>query len=170
MVLQTLKKRSCKLSADFVSPLSNIGKRKKTLNKENNVFKDALGVKGLGFKHHGNHPGNHGSHYGNHHGNYHDNHSNHHGNYHAEQLLFSCQCSKVSSCRVVRLSSCQVRFLGTRDMLNININKGWSKKFSFFSRFFRPTSDVNISETGYPIYSKINVPRVASGDSLHFNF
>ena len=87
-------------------------------NKENNVFKDALGVKGLGFKHHGNHPGNHGSHYGNHHGNYHDNHSNHHGNYHAEQLLFSCQCSKVSSCRVVRLSSCQVRFLGTLDMLN----------------------------------------------------
>ena len=73
-------------------------------NKENNVFKDALGVKGLGFKHHGNHPGNHGSHYGNHQGNYHDNHSN----YHAEQLLFSCQCSKVSSCRVVRLSSCQV--------------------------------------------------------------
>ena len=57
-------------------------------NKENNVFKDALGVKGLGFKHHGNHPGNHGSHYGNHHGNYHDNHSNHHGSYHAEQLLF----------------------------------------------------------------------------------
>ena len=94
-------------------------------NKENNVFKDALGVKGLGFKHHGNHPCNHGSHYGNHHGNYHDNHSNHHGNYQAEQLLFSCQCSKVSSCRVVRLSSCQVRFLGTRDMLNININKGW---------------------------------------------
>ena len=86
------------------------------MNKENNVFKDALGVKGLGFNHHGNH----GSHYGNHHGNYHDNHSNHHcnyhdnhsnhhGNYHAEQLLFSCQCSKVSSC--------QVRFLGTRDML-----------------------------------------------------
>ena len=69
---------------------------------------------------------NQGSHYGNHHGNYHDNHSNHHGNYHAEQLLFSCQCSKVSSCRVVRLSgcqvvklsSCQVRFLGTQDMLN----------------------------------------------------
>ena len=50
-------------------------------NKENNVFKDALGVKGLGFKHHGNHPCNHGSHYGNHHGNYHDNHSNHHGNF-----------------------------------------------------------------------------------------
>ena len=70
-------------------------------NKENNVFKDALGVKGLRFKHHGNHPCNHGSHCGN----YHDNHSNHHGNYHAEQLLFSCQCSKVSSCRVVKLSS-----------------------------------------------------------------
>ena len=66
------------------------------INKENNVFKDALGVKGLGFKHHGNHPCNHGSHYGNHHGNYHDNHSNHHGNYHAEQLLFSCHCSKVA--------------------------------------------------------------------------
>ena len=72
------------------------------LNKENNVFKDALGVKGLGFKHHGNHPCNHGSHYGNHHGNYHDNHSNHHGSYHAEQLLFSCQFSKVSSCQVVK--------------------------------------------------------------------
>ena len=74
-------------------------------NKENNVFKDALGVKGLGFKHHGNHPCNHGSHYGNHHGNYHDNHSNHHGSYHAEQLLFSCQCSKVSSCQVVTTPS-----------------------------------------------------------------
>ena len=73
-------------------------------NKESNVFKDALGVKGLGFKHHGNH----GSHYGYHHGNYHDNHSNHRGNYHAEQILFSCQYSKVSSCRVVRLWSCQV--------------------------------------------------------------
>ena len=45
-------------------------------NKENNVFKDALGVKGLWSKHHGNHTCNHGSHYGNHHGNYHDNHSN----------------------------------------------------------------------------------------------
>ena len=27
-------------------------------------------MKGLGFKHHSNHPCNHGSHYGNHHGNY----------------------------------------------------------------------------------------------------
>ena len=27
---------------------------------------------------------------------------------HAEQLLFSCLCSKVSSCQVVRLSNCQV--------------------------------------------------------------
>ena len=35
-------------------------------NKENNVFKDAIGVKGIGFKQHGNHPGNHGSHYGKH--------------------------------------------------------------------------------------------------------
>ena len=68
-------------------------------------------MKGLGFKHHGNHPGNHGSHYGNHHGNYHDNHSNHHGNYHAEQLLFSFQCSsvKLSGCQVVQFD----RFLPT---------------------------------------------------------
>ena len=36
------------------------------VNKENNVFKDAIGVKALRF----NHRGNHGSHYGNHHGNY----------------------------------------------------------------------------------------------------
>ena len=46
-------------------------------NKENNVFKDAIGVKGLGFKHRGNHHGNHGYHYGIHHGNYHDNQINH---------------------------------------------------------------------------------------------
>ena len=65
-------------------------------NKENNVFKDALGVKGLGFKHHGNHPCNHGSQHG-----------NHHANYHAEQLLFSCQFSKVSSCQVMCLSCLQ---------------------------------------------------------------
>ena len=65
-------------------------------------------MKGLGFKHHGNDPCNHGSHYGNHHGNYHDNHSNHHGSYHAEQLLFSCQFSKVSSCQVVRLCAYHV--------------------------------------------------------------
>ena len=50
------------------------------------------------------------------------------------------------------------------------LNKGWSNFFSFLVVFFRPTSDVNISETGYPIYLKINVRRVASGDSLHFNF
>ena len=41
----------------------------------------------------------------NHNGNYHDNHSNHNGNYHAEQLLFSCQSSKVSSCQVAKLPS-----------------------------------------------------------------
>ena len=35
------------LGFDAVRPPSPI-------NKENNVFKDALGVKGLGFKHHGN--------------------------------------------------------------------------------------------------------------------
>ena len=72
------------------------------MNKENNVFKDALGVKGLGFKHHGNHPGNHGSHYGNHHGNYHDNQSNHHGNYHCMSMLKSV---KLSGCQVVKLPS-----------------------------------------------------------------
>ena len=34
---------------------------KKTLNnKENNVFKDGIGVKGLRFKIHGNNHGNHG--------------------------------------------------------------------------------------------------------------
>ena len=32
------------------------------------------------------------------------------------------------------------------------------------------SSDVNISEMVYPIYLKINVRRVAGGDSLHFNF
>ena len=100
------------MPTDFIDVTRN-------LNKENNVFKDALGVKGLGFKHHGNHPCNHGSHYGNHHGNYHDNHSNHHGNYNAEQLLFSCQFSKVSSCQVVKLTgSCQVVTFDPWDMLN----------------------------------------------------
>ena len=43
------------------------------LNKENNVFKDAIGVKGLRFKLHANNYGNHGKHYGNLYGNYHDN-------------------------------------------------------------------------------------------------
>ena len=36
-------------------------------NKENNVFKDGIGVKGLRFKLHGN---NYGNHHGNHHGNH----------------------------------------------------------------------------------------------------
>ena len=70
-------------------------------------------MKGLGFKHHGNHACTHGSHNGNHHGNYHDNHSNHHGNYNAEQLLFSCQFSKVSSCQVVRLDRLSSLIVGT---------------------------------------------------------
>ena len=61
---------------------------------------------------------------------------------HAEQLLFLCPCSNLTVYR---------------------------QKFCFLVVFFRPTSDVNISETVYPIYLKINVPRVASGDSLHFN-
>ena len=43
-------------------------------NKENIVFKDGIGVKGLRFKLHGNNHGNHLKHYGNHH----DNHGNHH--------------------------------------------------------------------------------------------
>ena len=33
----------------------NIRFHKVWTNKENNVSKDAIGVKGLGFKHHGNH-------------------------------------------------------------------------------------------------------------------
>ena len=44
-------------------------------NKENNAFKDGIGVKGLRFKLHGNNHGNHLEHYGIHH----DNHGNHHG-------------------------------------------------------------------------------------------
>ena len=47
-------------------------------NKENNVFKDGIGVKGLRFKLHGI---NHGKHYGNLFGNYHNNHGNHLGNH-----------------------------------------------------------------------------------------
>ena len=43
-------------------------------NKENSVFRDGIGVKGLRFKLHGN---NHGKHYGNLYGNYLDNHGNH---------------------------------------------------------------------------------------------
>ena len=64
-------------------------------NKENNVFKDALGVKGLGFKLHGNHACNHGSHDG-----------NHHGNYHAEQLQTKSTTSNCNS--VVKYFSKQV--------------------------------------------------------------
>ena len=103
----------------MIRPNCEIYDKQFSRNKENNVFKDALGVKGLGFKHHGNHPCNHGSHYGNHHGNYHDNHSNHHGNYNAEQLLFSCQFSKVSSCQVVRLSSLIVGTVLKSSMLTL---------------------------------------------------
>ena len=42
--------------------------------------------------------------------------------------------------------------------------------YVFFGSYFRSTSDVNILETVCPIYLKINVRRVASGDSLHFDF
>ena len=48
-----------------------------TIKKENNVFKDGIGVKGLRFKRHGNNHGNLGKHYGKLYGNYHDNHGNH---------------------------------------------------------------------------------------------
>ena len=67
-------------------------------------------MKGLGFKHHGNHPCNHGSDYGN----------RFHVNAQKCQVvgLSGCQVVGLSGCQVVKLSSCQVRFLGTRDMLN----------------------------------------------------
>ena len=110
-------------------------------------------MKGLGFKHHGNHPCNHGSHYGNHHGNYHDNHSNHHGNYNAEQLLFSCQFSKVSSCQVVRLSS---------------LIQGVPKKITHF--FSHLISKRNNSETVCHILLRFDVRRVPIGNSLHIKF
>ena len=42
------------------------------------------------------------------------------------------------------------------------LSKGWDKNRSRF--FFRPISDVNISETVYLIYLKINVWRVAGWD------
>ena len=51
-----------------------------------------------------------------------------------------------------------------------SINKGWSKKLFFWVDFFWPTSDINILETVYLIYLKINLWRVASGDSMHINF
>ena len=41
------------------------------MNKENNVFKYGIGVKGLRFKLHGNNHGNHLEHYGIHHDNHH---------------------------------------------------------------------------------------------------
>ena len=52
------------------------------VNKENKVFKDGIGVKGLRFKLHGNNHGSHGKHYCNLYANYHDNHGNHNGNHH----------------------------------------------------------------------------------------
>ena len=36
--------------------------------------------------------------------------------------------------------------------------------------FFRPTSDVNISKSVYPIYLKIKVQRVPTSHSWHINF
>ena len=44
------------------------------------------------------------------------------------------------------------------------------KKVAFLCRFFRPTSDVNISKTVYPIYLKIKVQRVPTSHSSHINF
>ena len=43
------------------------------------------------------------------------------------------------------------------------------KKVAFLCRFFRPTSDVNISKSVYPIYLKIEVQRVPTSHSSHIN-
>ena len=48
--------------------------------------------------------------------------------------------------------------------------KGGQKMIAFLCRFFRPTSDVNISKTVYPIYLKIKVQRVPTSHSSHINF
>ena len=48
--------------------------------------------------------------------------------------------------------------------------KGGQKKVAFLCRFFRPTSDVNISKSVYPIYLKIKVQRVPTSHSSHINF
>ena len=45
--------------------------------------------------------------------------------------------------------------------------KGGQKKVAFLCRFFRPTSDVNISKSVYPIYLKIKVQRVPTSHSWH---
>ena len=79
------------------------------VNKENNVFKDGIGVQGLRFK-------------------------------------------------VVKLSSL------------IPWDLGHAEQLSFSCLWSKVISDVNISETVYPIYLKINMRRVASRDSLHINF
>ena len=50
-----------------------------------------------------------------------------------------------------------------------NIKDG-QKKVAFLCRFFRPTSDVNISKSVYPIYLKIKVQRVPTSHSSHINF
>ena len=47
---------------------------------------------------------------------------------------------------------------------------GWSIRSCFFGSFFRPTSDVNISKTVYPIYLKIKVQRVPTSHSSYINF
>ena len=50
-------------------------------------------------------------------------------------------------------------------------HRGWPKKLSRFWVFFsRPTSDVNISKTVYPIYFKIKVQRVPTSHSSYINF
>ena len=48
--------------------------------------------------------------------------------------------------------------------------KGGQKKVAFLCRFFRPTSDVNILKSVYPIYLKIKVQRVPTSHSWHINF
>ena len=85
-----------------------LGTHKSFINKENNVFKDGIGVQGLRFK-------------------------------------------------VVKLSSL------------IPWDLGHAEQLSFSCLWSKVISDVNISETVYPIYLKINMRRVASGDSLHIS-
>ena len=116
MVNRTLSVSDCLLSTFFSFHFTFIGYLlfvvyfiRKAINKENNVFKDGIGVQGLRFK-------------------------------------------------VVKLSSL------------IPWDLGHAEQLSFSCLWSKVISDVNISETVYPIYLKINMRRVASGDSLHINF
>ena len=100
-----------------------------------------------------------------------------------EPEVQNAPCQYLSSCRSwycgPRLGTRYVgvaRWEGSETWLppgengSLSVNKITRKISRYFWSIFRPTFDVNISEMGYPIYLKINVRRVASGDSLHFNF